>query len=584
MICPKAEKILISAILLMCATVSGVFGGEGYRDPLVRVSMLPSDIDVPGFLPKLSKDISKASGVPESGITVVWNTIPAEHMITGGKLGVKYDNKSHPVIVELDLAGFFRDEEIEKIMAAIAKSFERHTSVALKQVFILTTVQDSGRVYVFGEPMKWKDGQNPFDKNATEKSSGKKKGESAVSSPTDSALLFGNPAFEFRGQLRIGFAATGGADFGEILTLLKSIDPESNESWFTAWSDMAAHVYGNADEYRKQGHKISARDAYLRSADYYQASHLFLPRGDKRADEAFLKGRSAFDHAAQLSGTLWRAVKIPYENTTLPGYLMLCDKSGKKRPLLIIHTGLDCGIEELYFGLGYSALRRGYNCLLFEGPGQGAVIKLQNIPFRHDWEKVVTPVVDFALKQQEVDPDRIALFGMSMGGYLAPRAAAFDPRIKACIADGGVFSVYDGWMTTFASVRESLAAKDRAAVNQAVEKQMAESPKIDQFMGVFLETFHCATPYDLFLKLQKYTLEDCVENIRCDMLVCNGQGDATGGCYKQAELLYEKLKSPKTYLLFTDREGAQEHCQVAAPMNSAERILNWLDERFKPEK
>jgi len=115
-----------------------------------------------GIYHQLSADISVASGVPESGITVIWNTIPANHMITGGKLGVRYDNKSHPVLVEMDLAGFFTQEEVERVMAAIAQSFETHTDVDANQVFIITTIQGSGLVYVFGSPLKWDDGENPF--------------------------------------------------------------------------------------------------------------------------------------------------------------------------------------------------------------------------------------------------------------------------------------------------------------------------------------------------------------------------------------------------------------------------------------
>ncbi len=147
--------------------------------------------------------------------------------------------------------------------------------------------------------------------------------------------------------------------------------------------------------------------------------------------------RAAFQSAADLSGGRWRKVEIPCEGKALPAYLFLVDTSGRKRPLLIAHTGLDCGIEEMYFGIGHAAVRRGYNCLIFEGPGQGGAIRELDLPFRHDWEKVVTPVVDFAVGLKEVDPGRIALFGMSMGGYLAPRAAAYEPRIRACIAAAG---------------------------------------------------------------------------------------------------------------------------------------------------
>ena len=98
----------------------------------------------------------------------------------------------------------------------------------------------------------------------------------------------------------------------------------------------------------------------------------------------------------------------------------------RPRPTLIVHGGFDSTLEELYTSTAAPALERGYNCLTFEGPGQGGVIRKQKIPFRHDWERVVTPVVDYALTRSEViDPTCIALMGISMGGYLAARAVCF---------------------------------------------------------------------------------------------------------------------------------------------------------------
>ena len=139
--------------------------------------------------------------------------------------------------------------------------------------------------------------------------------------------------------------------------------------------------------------------------------------------------------------------RIPYEQgTTLPGYFYHYSKkdsaynnedrktSGKEpekklsRPVFIAHGGFDSTLEELYFSAAAPALERGYNCLTFEGPGQGGVIRKLGIPFRYDWEKVVTPVIDYAISRKEefgIDVNRIALMGMSMGGYLAARAAAF---------------------------------------------------------------------------------------------------------------------------------------------------------------
>jgi len=108
---------------------------------------------------------------------------------------------------------------------------------------------------------------------------------------------------------------------------------------------------------------------------------------------------------------------------------------------LLAQTGFDGTIEELH-GIALAATARGWNCLTFEGPGQGRVLREQRLPFRPDWEKVVTPVVDYVLSRPDVDPRKIALVGLSFGGYLAPRAAAFEHRLAALVADGGVFDFF----------------------------------------------------------------------------------------------------------------------------------------------
>jgi phenylpyruvate tautomerase PptA (4-oxalocrotonate tautomerase family) len=158
--------VFLAGLVLVCGPLSAI-AGEGYRDPLVRISMAPSDLDVPGMLTRLSRDLSVASGVPESGITVIFNEVPANYMITGGKLAETFNDRDHPVVVELHLAGFFSQEQVETCMAAIADSLATHDQISRKNVFILTSQEGSGMVYVFGEALRWQDGQNPFEEEET---------------------------------------------------------------------------------------------------------------------------------------------------------------------------------------------------------------------------------------------------------------------------------------------------------------------------------------------------------------------------------------------------------------------------------
>jgi pimeloyl-ACP methyl ester carboxylesterase len=187
-----------------------------------------------------------------------------------------------------------------------------------------------------------------------------------------------------------------------------------------------------------RNHALSAGEAYLRAATYYRAALIHHPEpSDPGVVGATRQCIACFDQAIGLLGIPARRVEIPYEGTTLPGYFYRSPIAQGKAPVLIVHEGRDAWPEETKY-LADACMKRGYHCLQFAGPGQGAAIRLQGLPFRPDWEKVVTPVVDYAVSLPEVDPDRIALIGISMGGALAPRAAAFEKRLKLCIANPGV--------------------------------------------------------------------------------------------------------------------------------------------------
>ena len=222
------------------------------------------------------------------------------------------------------------------------------------------------------------------------------------------------------------------------------------------------------------------------------------------------------------------SIEIPYKwGTTLPGYFYhYTEKDGvsknrdwnregdneseKKvsRPTLIAHGGFDSTLEEMYSSAAAPALERGYNCLTFEGPGQGGVIRKQGIPFRYDWEKVVTPVIDYAIDRNEelgIDVNRIALMGMSLGGYLAARAGAFDHRISACVLNDGVYDGYDAMTSSFPE--PLLAALDEGNsefVNSTMTELMKSDPNARFNMKHGMWTTGSSTPYDLITSAKNY--------------------------------------------------------------------------------
>ncbi|MFH2033135.1 MAG: alpha/beta fold hydrolase [Candidatus Margulisiibacteriota bacterium] len=383
-------------------------------------------------------------------------------------------------------------------------------------------------------------------------------------------IYYDDPQYSFQLLRTMGAAVGQAADIGECLKTAYLVKAGDDGGWYNEW--------------HKTAQQMETAGAYLRACNYYRNSDFFLredPANDPRVINSWKKSKEMFlKYADQQKDFIIKEVKIPFEDTTLPGYLCLIDDSGQKRPMVIIHSGFDGTKEELYYSNALPALKRGYNCLLFEGPGQGEVIRVQKIPFRYNWETVVTPVVDYALEYPEVDPDRIALMGISFGGYLAPRAVAFEKRIKVCIANGGVYDFHENFVKNFPPDFEKQLDDPQAAkeIDKAIYDEMKKNPNLRWVFNNGMWTFGAKTPSELIRKTRPYRMEDVAKNITCTMLIVDSEDDKD--MPGQAKKLYDALGCPKEYLLFTKEEGAEEHCQMGAGLISSERIYNWLSAKL----
>ena len=391
-------------------------------------------------------------------------------------------------------------------------------------------------------------------------------------------LVFKDLQYAFQTLRALGYAVSGGADVGEVLKTAYSIKEGDDESWYREWMKTAEQREKAGDDFLARGRKISARQEFFKASNYYRTAEFFLHTNpeDPRIVSVWKKGRDSFRKAANLADHPILPVEIPFEGTTLPGYLCLVDKSGTKRPLLIVHSGFDGTVEEIYFETAYFAVKRGYNVLLFEGPGQGGVIRVQKLPFRPNWETVVTPVVDYAMTRKEVDAKRIALMGISFGGYLAPRAAAFEKRIKACIANGGVYDFHMAARLPPEEEKYLDTQKGAEEIDKVIYAKMKTDPSFRWVMANGMFTFHAKSPSEWLKMTRPYTMKDVAEKISCPILIVDSEEDKD--MPGQARMLFEALKSPKDFMLFTKEQGAEEHCQMGAILISNARILDWLDD------
>lgn len=391
-------------------------------------------------------------------------------------------------------------------------------------------------------------------------------------------FLFDEESFSYETLRTAGFAGSGGADLGEVLVTAAAIPERDETAWHRAWKAAADRAGGLADDALAEGDRVGARGALLRASNYYRTADFYLRDDADHDPEVRLLSRlsrETFSRAVDLMDRPVRPVAIPYEGTTLPGYLFLADDSGSARPTIIYNSGFDSTLEESYFVLAAAANERGYNVLAFDGPGQGAVVREQRLRFRPDWEAVITPVVDFALTRPETDADRLALFGYSLGGLLVARAAAFEPRISALILDDGLYSYHDANLQAVPPFLAEwiLAGKD-AEANAVADMVASFSTTVSWGLRNGMWTFGAASPAEYVRMTQPYTMEGIADRITCPTLVCDAENDYF---FKgQAERIHAALTCEKELITFTEAEGAGEHCHMGALSYFHQRLFGWL--------
>lgn len=392
-------------------------------------------------------------------------------------------------------------------------------------------------------------------------------------------VVFKDELFNRQWLRTASHASYDGAEIGECLAVAKTIATPDPERWFNAWSAMAERRFEAAEESARAGHPVSAAGAYLRASNYWRAAWTFLllPPLDPRLQNVYRRHRTAFERAAALMQPAGEVIRIPYEGAYLHGYFFRADHASGCRPSLIVNGGYDSTAEEAFLFSGAAALRRGYNCLLFDGPGQGAALIEDGLHFRPDWEQVVAPVIDYALTRPEVDPRRIGLMGVSFGGYLAPRAASADPRVAALIADPGQRSLFEEMQRRLPAFVAHRLMNEGGIVCRLLERVLDRRLR-QVSRGWALRRGLMVHGVQRPLDYLRLTAAYCVERpeaIHCPTLICAAEDDEVGATARD---LYDALACPKTFIMFTAADGAGEHCEAGARAWFNQRAFDWLDQ------
>jgi hypothetical protein len=390
--------------------------------------------------------------------------------------------------------------------------------------------------------------------------------------------------WDFSVRLLLGKSTRGGTDIGEVLATVAKVKPKDDEGWFAAWVALGERTAGIAESSAAGGHRVSAARAYLRAANYYATAVNAISALDEGTDRLLPTFRA---HRACWEGFVancrWpvERVDVPYEGSSMPGWFFRPDASGAVRPTLVVNLGSDEAISGAWGQATEGGLERGYNVLMFEGPGQQSMLFERDIPFRQDWEEVLTPVVDFLLARDDVDADKLTLYGVSQAGYWVPRALAFEHRFAAAIADGGVVDMARSWYQNIPHVLLSAYLKGD---KERFDKELAlafhlPGTHTGQMTWNFRSRPYGVSGYSEALDVvAQYDLTDVAGAITTPLYIVETDGDQFFAG-QSAELA--ALVPGSTLARFTQEEGASYHCQPLAREITEQRMFDWMDEQIR---
>jgi pimeloyl-ACP methyl ester carboxylesterase len=420
---------------------------------------------------------------------------------------------------------------------------------------------------------------------------------------TEAAATLGAGSFSLFSQTNLNFQtlfALGSsgqtAEAGEVVAAVAQANAAPGgatyQSVYDAFVAMGNRLETAAVKARKAGHHVTARAKFLRASKYYTEALYWVPGTATPDAEAatYRATNDAFTAGIELLDVEPEQLEIPYERRTLPGWFLRPAKSTKPRPTIIMNNGSDGQNVDMLTEGGFAALARGYNVVIFEGPGQGSQLFLENIPFRPDWEHVITPIVDVLETRDDVDSEKIALRGISFGGELTPRAAAFEHRIAALVADPGSMSAWENYPSFIRDISKTGTPEQiNATWNDVIVAGSTpeEAFNLKKTLEIFSPEAHDQVergevPTDwasLSSIIPKYNLFDVVDKITTPTLVTQYEGDTF--FTTEGRRLYDELTvRKKDFVEFTAVDGAQYHCGPMAPQVVNETCWDWLDEQF----
>jgi pimeloyl-ACP methyl ester carboxylesterase len=374
--------------------------------------------------------------------------------------------------------------------------------------------------------------------------------------------FFADQTFHFETLRNAGYILFNCADLSEVLETVKVITEGDVQSWYNGWKATADHVLALAERTQDP---LSKGGAYMRASGYQRTAEFLLRPDDSKRRESFEKTCSYFVAGLDTLGVRYEPITVPYSTGSLRALYYPGPQGAETKPLIMFGGGFDSILEEYYPNFAEAALKRGYSVLTYEGPGQGQALRKYGLTYTPEWEKPVTAAIDeFLLTHAK--PSRIVLIGMSMGGYFAPRAAAFEERIDGVVAYDTCYDFGEVASRIISAAKNPEALKNIGlswAYNNARWTMGTED--VDGTLKA------CAA----------YTLAPVADRIRQDVLILEGTEDHFIPFHQTANFEKALVNARSvTTRIFDGPSGGAGHCQPGDLTGYHAAVFDWLLAKF----
>jgi alpha-beta hydrolase superfamily lysophospholipase len=309
----------------------------------------------------------------------------------------------------------------------------------------------------------------------------------------------------------------------------------------------------------------------MNAAFYYRAAEFFVLRDDPEKELLYDKFIDQFYMAFQDDEI--KKYEVPYNDTFLPA-IRIQPVATEKRGTVVVHGGNDSFMEEIYSVMRYFP-DLGYELIAFEGPGQGSALKKYGLPLNIEWEKPTKAILDY------FKLDDVTLLGVSMGGWLCIRAAAFEPRIKRVIAWSVSFDVNQYTNIVGQQIAKLFMSKFRNFANNVMVKKMKKNLMYSWFVNNLMYITNKEVPIEAFDVLMQFNEENLHSDlVRQDVLILTGREDHLIP-FKMHDMQVKALTSARsvTGRAFSKEENAQNHCQIGNIGLALDVMEKWIIEK-----